>query len=140
MSPSLSIDPFLEDAAELQFKADMADMSAGGVADGQLAIDVSQTPEEVIIVATMAGTEPGDISLHIHGDLLTIRGVRVSALPADAKYLYQECYWGKFSRTLVLPMEVQGEQARAEYKYGVLTIRAPKKRRDSEIPIEVVAE
>jgi HSP20 family protein len=131
------IDPYLEDVAALQFSADIG---AGETTEGQLTVDVSQTAEEVIIVATMAGTNPGDISLHVHGDLLTIRGARASAMSADAKYLYQECYWGKFSRTLVLPMEVEGEQAQAEYKYGVLTIRIPKKNKDNEIPIEVMEE
>jgi HSP20 family protein len=59
-------------------------------------------------------------------------------MPAGAGFLYQECYWGGFSRTIVLPTEVKSELARAEYKYGVLTIRLPKHRHDSQIQIDVI--
>ncbi|MFA7653884.1 MAG: Hsp20/alpha crystallin family protein [Candidatus Magasanikbacteria bacterium] len=110
------------------------------IEEGQLAIDVAQTATELIVVATMAGTNPADVSLHVHGDLLTIHGVRRPPIKNDGEYFYQECYWGKFSRTVVLPVEVEGEMAKAEYKYGILTIRLPKVHKESEIPIEVVDE
>ncbi len=134
------IDPFSENIEDLSFIRS-SDVGVGvQIEEGQLSIDVAQTAEEVVVLATMAGTEPGNISLHVHGDLLTVRGQRCPPTPTDAKYFYQECYWGKFSRTIVLPVEVQGELARAEYKYGVLVIHLPKVHKANEIPIEVMDE
>ena len=140
MSFNPPIDPFADNIEDLRFNLS-ADLGVGEqIEEGQLSIDVAQTPEEVIVLATMAGTEPGQISLHVNGDLLTVRGGRQSPVGGEAKYFYQECYWGKFSRTVVLPVEVQGEMARAEYKYGVLIIHLPKVHKANEIPIEVVDE
>jgi HSP20 family protein len=109
-------------------------------ADGQLAVDVAQTVEELIVVAPMAGTIPQEIELHLHNDLLTIRGERSSPAPAGADHFYQECYWGKFSRTIVLPAEVRSEMAQAQYRNGVLLIRLPKKSANNEIKILVVED
>jgi HSP20 family protein len=114
--------------------------SSDNLGEGRLTIDVGQTVTELIIVATMAGTEPGDISLHVHGDLLTIRGTRHPRFGAEVTFFNNECFWGKFSRTIVLPVEVQSEMAKAQYRYGVLTIRLPKVRKDSEIDIEIMEE
>lgn len=108
--------------------------------DGQLAVDVAQTAEELIVVAPMAGTVPQKIELHLHNDLLTIRGERASPSPVGADYFYQECYWGKFSRTIVLPTEVRYEMAQAQYKNGTLLIRLPKKITNNEIPILIVED
>ena len=113
---------------------------ADQIAEGQLAIDVSQTPDEVIITAAMAGTQPGDMSLHLVNDVLTIRGTRRPPIDPPAEYFVQECYWGDFSRTIVLPVEVKGEMARADYKFGILTVRLPKKLTDNQIPITIVEE
>lgn len=108
--------------------------------EGQLSVDVLQTPGEIIVVAPMAGTPPGSIELHLHNDLLTIRGERTITAPLEAEYFYEECYWGKFSRTIVLPVEVRPELARSEYKNGVLTIQLPKAVADRQIPIMVVED
>lgn len=109
-------------------------------AEGQLAVDVLETAEEVVIVATMAGTRPEDIELHLHNDFLTIRGKRISPVDNPSECFTKECYWGRFSRTIVLPVDVKGEMASSEYKHGVLTIRLPKARKNSSIPITVVEE
>lgn len=108
--------------------------------EGQLSVDVAQTKDELIVVATMAGTDPEKMELHIHNDLLTIRGFRKSPVPFEAEYLVNESYWGKFSRTIVLPVDVKPELARAEYKSGVLTVHLPKASGDNNIPIFVVEE
>lgn len=108
--------------------------------DGQLAVDVAQTDEELIVAATMAGTDPDKIGLHLHNDLLTIRGERFSPILERADYYHQETYWGKFSRTIVLPTEVSCELVQAQYKNGVLTIRLPKRKADNKIPILVIDE
>lgn len=109
-------------------------------AEGQLSVDVAQTQEELVIVATMAGALPEDIEIHLHNDLLTLRGARHSPVEETADHFYQESYWGKFSRTIVLPAEVKAELAQAQYKNGVLTIRLPKANPKEEIPIMIIEE
>lgn len=110
--------------------------------EGQLSIDVINTDSEIIVVSTMAGADAGNIEVHIHNDLLTIRGNRPKPIDESmgASYLYQECYWGKFSRTVVLPVDVKGDGAEAEYKNGVLTIVIPKKKKDSRVSITIVED
>lgn len=123
----------------------LSSLKAGGnwheqESEGQLSVDVAHTAGELIIVATMAGTPPEKIELHLHNDLLTIRGERTPPVESGAGYFYQECFWGKFSRTIVLPVDVSGEMAQAQYKNGVLVIRLPKTDKRNEIPIMVIEE
>ena len=108
--------------------------------EGQLSIDVINTDEDIIVISTMAGANINKIEVHIHNDLLTIRGERprLAEELEDANYFYQECFWGKFSRTVVLPVSVKGDEARAEYKNGVLTIVIPKQKKDSRVAITIV--
>jgi len=108
--------------------------------EAQLAVDVAQTENEVIIVAPIAGAPPENIELHLHNDVLTIRGERRSPMPSKAQYFYQETYWGKFSRTVVLPVEVKVEMAKAEYKNGTLMIILPKTQVEGKIQITIVDE
>lgn len=108
--------------------------------EGQLSVDVLQTSEEVVIIAVMAGARVEDVSLHLHDDLLTIRGVRHLPIVEKAEFFYQECFWGKFSRTIVLPVSIKEESAQAEYRNGILTIRLQKTRSDNHIPILIVEE
>lgn len=110
--------------------------------EGQLAIDVAQTDNEVIVVSTMAGAITGKLEVYVHNDLLTIRGERKNPAKQteDLDYFVEECYWGKFSRTVVLPVHVKGDLAKAEYKNGVLTIRIPKQKADAKVPVVVVDE
>lgn len=112
----------------------------GAEADGQLSVDVLEKDDALIVVATMAGTKPEDISLHLHNDFLTIRGRRLSPVAGPAHYFYEECYWGKFSRTIVLPVDVKSELAESEYRNGVLTIRLPKASPKKNIPILVIED
>lgn len=111
-----------------------------GDTEGQLSVDVLEANDTVVIVATMAGTRPEDIELHLHNDYLTIRGKRSSPVLNPTECYYQECFWGRFSRTIILPVDVKSEFAEAEYKNGVLTIRLPKARPSNTIPIMVVEE
>lgn len=110
--------------------------------EGQLSIDVLNTDAEIIVISTMAGADVGKIEVYIQNDLLTIRGIRPKLMneSEDAAYLYQECFWGKFSRTVVLPVDVKGDGSRAEYKNGVLTIIIPKQKKDSRISITIVED
>ena len=94
---------------------------------GQLSVDVYQTEKEIVIVSTVAGVRPEDIDIAINNDMVTIRGRREREQEvADDEYLYQECYWGGFSRSIILPTDVKADRAQANFKNGVLTIRLPK--------------
>lgn len=95
--------------------------------EGQLTIDVFQTPSEVVIKSTVAGVDPDNIDISITNDMVTIRGRRVKDEKVEAEnYYYQELYWGTFSRSIILPVEVDVDRAKAGIKNGILTIRLPK--------------
>jgi len=95
--------------------------------EGQLVIDVYQTPEEYVIKSTIAGVNPDDLDIDIRNDMVTIRGNRrKDEEVTEDNYLYQECYWGPFSRTIILPEEINTDSSKALLKNGILTIRLPK--------------
>ncbi len=110
--------------------------------EGQLAVDVMDTGKEIVVASTMAGVDTERIEVYVHNDLLTIRGERVSPLAQEksAAVYCQECFWGKFSRTIVLPVHVKGDLAKAAYKNGVLTVRIPKMHLHTQIPVTIVEE
>lgn len=95
--------------------------------EGQLTIDMYQTKDNVIIKSTIAGVKPDDIDITVANDMVTIRGERSRDFDASAEdYFYQECYWGSFSRSVVLPVDVDIENISADLKDGILTIVLPK--------------
>jgi HSP20 family protein len=108
--------------------------------EGRLSVDVAESATEIIIVAPMAGALKENIELHLHNDLLTIRGERKNPMPVDVAYHFAECYWGKFSRSIVLPADVHLNMARAEYRQGLLIVNLPKIKIDRNIPITIVQE
>jgi len=95
--------------------------------EGQLTIDMFQTKDNVIIKSTIAGVKPEDIDVTIANDMVTIRGERKRDFEASSEdYFYQECYWGSFSRSVVLPVDVDIENVSADLKDGILTVVLPK--------------
>lgn len=95
--------------------------------EGQLTIDVYQTPEEIVVESTIAGVDPENLDVDISPESVTIRGKREKERKiADEDYFYQECYWGKFSRSVILPQEIDPEKSVAALKNGVLTVHMPK--------------
>lgn len=106
--------------------------------EGQLSVDVYQTEEALVIKSTIAGVRPDDLDVTINNDLVTIRGQRRpegEVRPDD--YFYQECYWGGFSRSIVLPVEVRADQAEATLKNGVLTLILPKAEKGKVVSVAV---
>jgi HSP20 family protein len=96
-------------------------------AEGQLTIDVYQTDNEIVIKSTIAGVKPEDLDVSINNDMVTIKGERKNEEVVNAEnYYYQECYWGHFSRSVVLPVDILSEKSEASLKNGILTIRLPK--------------
>ncbi len=105
--------------------------------EGQLAVDVCQTDKKIIIQSTIAGVKPENLNISLNHDLLTIRGKRDAGDKIkDTKYLYQECYWGNFSRSIILPSEVDNKRIDAELENGVLTIIL-KKSKPSKVSIKL---
>ncbi|MEA1926082.1 MAG: Hsp20/alpha crystallin family protein [Patescibacteria group bacterium] len=95
--------------------------------EGQLTIDVYQTDDDIVIKSTIAGVKPEDLDVNINNDMITIRGERKQDEEIDPEnYYYQECYWGSFSRSVILPVEVIADKTEATMKNGILTLRLPK--------------
>ncbi len=106
-------------------RSPLQDWSAS-LEEGQLSLDVFRDKKDLVIRSTVAGTNPEDIDISVHGDLLTIRGKRNAGREVnDDDWYYRECYWGAFSRSVVLPYEVLAEKAEASLKNGVLEVRVP---------------
>ena len=106
--------------------------------EGELAIDMCQTPSEIIIKTMVAGVRPEDLDVAITRDMVTIRGKRTESYEADeGDFFHKELYWGTFSRTIVLPAEVEIEEAEASEKHGLLTLILPKidKNRQSKLKV-----
>lgn len=95
--------------------------------EGQLTVDVYQTPEFIVVKSTIAGVKPDDLDVSITNDMVTIRGTRRhDEEVTEEDYFYRECYWGSFSRSIILPVDIVSEKADASLKDGILTIRIPK--------------
>ena len=95
--------------------------------EGQLTIDVYQTDTDIVVKSTIAGVKPEDLDISITNDMITVKGERKNEEVVEGdNYYYQECYWGSFSRSVVLPVDVISEKAEASLKNGILTIRLPK--------------
>lgn len=110
--------------------------------DAELAVDVYQTPNEVILKTMVAGVRPEDVTIQISRDSVTIKGRREEERNiADGDYFYQELYWGSFIRTIALPHEVDPDEAEAVDRHGLLTIRLPKidKSRVQKVKIKSVS-
>ena len=95
--------------------------------EGQLTVDVYQTEDEIIIKSTIAGVTAADIDISITNDMVNIKGNRKSDEKVKTSdYYYQELYWGSFSRSIILPEEIDADNAKATMKNGILTLRLPK--------------
>jgi len=109
--------------------------------EGQLTIDVYQTESDIVIKSTIAGVNPEDIDISITNDMVTIRGKRVKDEERSTEdYYYQELYWGAFSRSVILPVEVDADRAKATIKNGILTIGLPKSEKVKTKKISVRTE
>ncbi len=95
--------------------------------EGQLTIDVYQTDDDIVIQSTIAGVTSDDLDIAVTNDMVTIRGSRKPEDKVRAgDYYYQELYWGSFSRTVILPEDIDADHAKAKLNNGMLTLRLPK--------------
>lgn len=108
------------------------------VADGELMVDVYQTPTDIVIKTMVPGVRPEDLDITITRDMVTIKGKReIERTISESNYFHKELYWGTFSRTILLPQEVEIEESEAVEKHGLLIIRLPKldKHRQSKLRV-----
>ncbi|TSC56929.1 MAG: hypothetical protein Greene071421_439 [Parcubacteria group bacterium Greene0714_21] len=106
--------------------------------EGELAVDVYQTDQEIVIQSTVAGVGPDDLDINMENDVVTISGTRNNPNPEEEKnYFYQECYWGPFSRQIILPEEVDINRIEASLKDGIFTLRLPKMERQKVRKIKI---
>lgn len=95
--------------------------------DGELPVDMYQTPDSIVIRALVAGVTPDDLDISITRDMVTIRGRRDENRESpNEDYYHHELFWGGFTRTLLLPEEVLIDEADAKEKHGLLEIVLPK--------------
>ena len=95
---------------------------------GQLSVDIYEEDDCLIIESMIAGVQAKDIDIITEPDLIVIRGSRskIKEEKEDLNYYYQECFWGKFSRTLILPCPIKPNEVKANFKNGILKITLPK--------------
>ncbi len=128
-----------QSAPETESESEWLDESAE---EGQLTVDVYQTANDIVIKTIVGGVRPDDLDISITRDMVAIRGRREEAKEtSDDDYFHKELAWGAFSRTIMLPEEVDPEGAEATQTHGLLTIRLPKldKRRQTKLRVKAVS-
>lgn len=109
------------------------------VLPGQLAVDVYETKERLVVKARTAGVNKSDLDVSIADNTLSIRGTLSSGDDDEVEnYFVQECYWGEFSRSIALPVPVKEEDIEAVLKDGVLTVSFGKVKQDTVKKIQVI--
>jgi len=105
---------------------------------GQLTLDIYETDTDFIIQSTVAGVKAEDLDISIDGDLVSIKGSRKRTIEEKhGKYIYQECYWGDFSREIILPEEVDDTKTEATIKNGLFTLKIPKAGKSKKTKVTV---
>ena len=95
--------------------------------EGELAVDLYEDKDELILQAVIGGVEINELDISITNDMITVRGERKrESKDKIEKVYYNECFWGPFSRSLILPQEINADKAKATIKNGLLTIHLPK--------------
>ncbi len=136
-------EPALEEKAPAATQSDDMGQEDWGdeetVLPGQLAVDVYETREKLVVKARTAGVNKGDLDVSIADNTLSIHGT-LSAGGEDEveNFFVQECYWGEFSRSIALPVPVKEEDIEAVLKDGVLTVSFTKVKQDTVKKIQVV--
>ncbi len=109
--------------------------------DGELTVDIYQTPEMIVVKSMIAGVRPEDLDVSITRDVVTIRGKREEERTVrEEDYFARELYWGSFSRTIALPEEIDVEESEAIEKHGLLILKLPKldKKKQSRLKVKTV--
>jgi len=109
--------------------------------EGQLTVDIYDDGERIVIQSTVAGVRPEDLDVSITNDMVTIRGRRRKPdAIKEENYYYRELYWGAFSRSVILPEEIEVDKSEASLKNGLLVVKLPKKNKNVTQKIKVKME
>ena len=109
--------------------------------EGELAIDLYETENELVLKSAIGGVKAENLDISITNDMITITGERqLEEKEEIKKNYYQECFWGRFSRAVILPKEVKSDLATAVIKNGILTIRLPKAGDNKKQGIKIIEE
>ncbi len=112
---------------EVPRESSFSGLDQGEEAVGELTVDVYQTNENIVIQAMVAGVSSDNLSVSVTREMITIKGKRSAPSGiASENYFYQELYWGSFSRTILLPAEIEVEEVEATERHGLLTIKLAK--------------
>lgn len=126
-------------AAEQQAEEPQEEEWEDEAVPGQLAVDVYETKERLVVKARTAGVNKSDLDVSIADNTLSIRGTLSAGNEDDVlNYFVQECYWGEFSRSLALPVPVKEDEVEASLKDGVLTVTFTKLKQDTVKKIQVL--
>jgi HSP20 family protein len=109
--------------------------------EGQLTVDVYKAENLIVIKSIIGGVRPEDLDVSITSDMVTIKGKRNNpddVAPDD--YYYQECFWGNFSRSVILPCDIKTDGVEASIKNGILTVKLPKIEKNASMKVEVKSE
>lgn len=110
----------------------------GNEPGGELAVDIYQTPDAIVVKALIAGVHPNSIDISLTREMLVVSGTRQDEREVEEdNYFQRELYWGSFSRTILLPEEVDVDLAEASEKHGILMIRLPKINKKRETKLKV---
>lgn len=106
--------------------------------EGELSVDVYETPNEIVLKTMVAGVKPEDLDVAISRESVTIRGKREEDRTISREdYFHRELYWGTFSRTVMLPAEIDVDEAEAIEKFGLLILRLPKLDKNRQTKLKV---
>lgn len=131
--------PIIADEPSIQTVVAQDEWDEEEAIPGQLAVDVYETREKLIVKARTAGVNKHDLDVSIADNTLTVRGTLSSGVEDGVEnYFVQECYWGEFSRSLALPVPVKEDEIEAVLKDGVLTISFTKVKQDTVKKIQVL--
>jgi HSP20 family protein len=107
-------------------------------AEGELSVDVMQTDDDIVIKAMVAGVKPSDLDIDISRDMVTITGTREGGYEeGHDNFYHKELYWGSFSRNILLPEEIDVDEAEALEKHGLLTLKLPKLDKNRKTKLQV---
>lgn len=105
---------------------------------GQLVVDVYETDKELVVQSAIAGIKNNQIDVSLDNDILIIKGEREDpSKEKDKRYFLKECYWGSFSKEIILPREIDTGKIDAKVKDGILTVRMQKIEKAKNKKIEV---
>ncbi len=105
--------------------------------EGKLSVDVLESNDQIIVRSAIAGVRAEDLEITLSDDTITIRGNRGHGCETvSSEQLHvQECHWGTFSRTIILPCHVDGDNVDATLKRGILTVTMEKSEREKTVPV-----